>query len=627
MSWTRIAEGLYRWTDTCNVYALVHEGRALLIDCGAGDAVDHLDEIGAERVDWVLYTHHHREQCQGHARLTASGAKTAAPVGEANLMRDPASLWDDLNANTVYGAVHSRPPREPVSIDRTLAPLDTFEWGPFAIQVYATPGNTQGSVTYRAQIAGEWFLFSGDLILAGGTMHTFYDNEWDYGHSVGPKTMCQSLTYLRALLPATVCPSHGPVMADPEPDIRRLHATLDRFEKDWYTRAWDWNDGIGGAMDWFSRPTDITGVRKFTDNLYKLGRIGSNCYLLIGETGRGMFVDCGGQMPTHLDYALDRLRDEAGLRTIEVLIPTHVHGDHYNTLGYLRERWGAEVWCLDTMAEAMEQPYRFNSSALVPYYRLPFDTIPIARKLADRERFEWDGLELVAHDLPGQTCYTTGVELRVADKRVMFTGDNIFYTPREGQSGHEAILARNGSQIDLQYLAGAERLAEVNPDWILAGHSSEIEDARRQIPLFLEWARAMPGKFAELSSRDPYELFLDPYWMRFDPWMQRLAPGDEARVQVIVRSHHADGTRFVIAPRLPEGWGPEPAEWEGTLTRGEEARFEVRFRVPDDAPSRTHIISADLTAGDERWGEFFDGRVDVIGGDVTPPKWYDRVKG
>ncbi len=626
MSWTSLSENLHCWTDTCNVYAITHEGRALLIDCGSGDVLDHLDEIGVDSVDWVLYTHHHREQCQGHARLTAAGVKTAAPAGEVALMRDPASIWDDLGANTVYGATHARPPREPVDVDQVVAPLDTFEWGPYAIQVHATPGNTQWAVSYRMEVDGHWFVMSGDLLLDGGTMHTFYDNEWDYGHSLGPKTMCQSLTYLRTLLPATVCPSHGPVIEDAEPQIRRLHDTLDRFDKEWYTRAWDWNDGIGGAMDWFSQPTEITGVRKFTDNLYKFGRMGSNCYLLIGKTGRGMFIDCGGQVPGHLEHALGKLQQSAGLKTVEVLMPTHAHGDHYNNLGYLRERWGTEVWCLDPMADSMEEPYRFNSSALVPYYGLDFDAIPIARRLADREQFEWDGFQFTAHELQGQTCYATGLELEMEGKRVMFTGDNIFYSPREGMSGHEAIVARNGAQIDLQYLQGAERLAEIDPDWVLAGHSSEMSDPGRQIPLFLEWARRIPEEFAKLSFFEPYNLFLDPYWFRFDPYIQKLAPGDPGTVEIIVHNHFPEATRFVVRPALPGNWAATPVEWSGTLQPGEKTSFEVRFVVPKDESSATHIISADLTAGDQRWGEFFDGRVDVIGDDVEPPRGYARVK-
>ena len=57
------------WTDTCNVYVLRDGDAALLIDLGDGSVLDHLGDIGVKRVEWILFTHHHREQCQGAARL------------------------------------------------------------------------------------------------------------------------------------------------------------------------------------------------------------------------------------------------------------------------------------------------------------------------------------------------------------------------------------------------------------------------------------------------------------------------------------------------------------------------------------------------------------------------------
>src|SRR5213593_3097280 len=55
---------LFAWSDTCNVYVLRDGDAALLIDLGDGSVLEHLGEIGVKRVEWVLFTHHHREQCQ-----------------------------------------------------------------------------------------------------------------------------------------------------------------------------------------------------------------------------------------------------------------------------------------------------------------------------------------------------------------------------------------------------------------------------------------------------------------------------------------------------------------------------------------------------------------------------------
>src|SRR5687768_3548879 len=122
---TQLAPDLYQWTDTCNVYVLKDGDAALLIDLGDGSVLDALKDIGVSRVEWVLFTHHHREQCQGYAKLRHSGLrpKLAASEGERAFFERPASfrtMNPTLNdAFTVYGASYVRPPVEPVPLDHT----------------------------------------------------------------------------------------------------------------------------------------------------------------------------------------------------------------------------------------------------------------------------------------------------------------------------------------------------------------------------------------------------------------------------------------------------------------------------------------------------------------------------
>src|SRR3982751_165566 len=86
----QLRPNLYRYTDTCNVYVLKDGDAALLIDLGDGGVLDHLASIGVKRVEWVLFTHHHREQCQGATGLKATGAKIACSTIERPLFEKPA---------------------------------------------------------------------------------------------------------------------------------------------------------------------------------------------------------------------------------------------------------------------------------------------------------------------------------------------------------------------------------------------------------------------------------------------------------------------------------------------------------------------------------------------------------
>jgi glyoxylase-like metal-dependent hydrolase (beta-lactamase superfamily II) len=60
---------LYVWTDTANCYVLRDGDRALLFDLGDGSVLDALAGIGVSRVEWVLFTNHHREHVQGSPLL------------------------------------------------------------------------------------------------------------------------------------------------------------------------------------------------------------------------------------------------------------------------------------------------------------------------------------------------------------------------------------------------------------------------------------------------------------------------------------------------------------------------------------------------------------------------------
>lgn len=91
--WIQVSPRVYRFVDICNVYALVADRAALLIDFGAGDVIDRLADIGVDGVEWVLYTHAHRDQCQGDPARRPAGTRVAVPRGEAAAFGQAEGLW------------------------------------------------------------------------------------------------------------------------------------------------------------------------------------------------------------------------------------------------------------------------------------------------------------------------------------------------------------------------------------------------------------------------------------------------------------------------------------------------------------------------------------------------------
>jgi len=167
------APDLFVWTDTCNAYVVRDRDAALLIDLGDGSVLDHLKDIGVKRVEWVLFTHHHREQCQGVARLQGTGAQVAAPEAERTLFEHPAdfrklkvTLGDKF---TIHGSSYVRPPLLPISLSRTFKTNDSFTWHGREFLCLDTRGNSPGGMSYLLKQDGRWLVFSGDVMLDGAS--------------------------------------------------------------------------------------------------------------------------------------------------------------------------------------------------------------------------------------------------------------------------------------------------------------------------------------------------------------------------------------------------------------------------------------------------------------------------
>jgi hypothetical protein len=54
MKFTQVAKDIYLFPDICNVYVIKSGELGLLIDLGTGDVLDHLKEIGINKIEWVL---------------------------------------------------------------------------------------------------------------------------------------------------------------------------------------------------------------------------------------------------------------------------------------------------------------------------------------------------------------------------------------------------------------------------------------------------------------------------------------------------------------------------------------------------------------------------------------------
>ena len=206
----QLSPSLYWYRDTCNVYLLVRGDRGLLIDFGSGGVLEHLDEAGVHEIEWVLHTHHHRDQCQGDHLLAARGIPIAVPEREAALFAETDAFWrlKRIYDNYDVSSIGFTLPRS-VPVARTLRDYETFAWRGYDIRVLPTPGHTKGSVTFAAEVDGVPTAFCGDLVAEPGHVHTIHDLQWQYGLPDAVGAALHSVTLLAGLPLQRLCPSHG----------------------------------------------------------------------------------------------------------------------------------------------------------------------------------------------------------------------------------------------------------------------------------------------------------------------------------------------------------------------------------------------------------------------------------
>ena len=82
-TWTRLADDLFLWTDSCNVYLLRNGAHAVVIDAGTGAWAHHIDELGVRQIDGIVLTHTDRDQCCAMRRDTVPPAVASARLGAA----------------------------------------------------------------------------------------------------------------------------------------------------------------------------------------------------------------------------------------------------------------------------------------------------------------------------------------------------------------------------------------------------------------------------------------------------------------------------------------------------------------------------------------------------------------
>lgn len=612
MKFTQVARDVYLFPDICNVYVIKSGELGLLIDLGSGDVLDHIKEIGITKIEWVLFTHHHREQTQGYPRLKGTGAKVAVPEVEKALFENPLSFRKMApalsDAFTVHGASYVRPGITPIKVDKTFAKMDDFTWQGIELWCIETAGNSPGSLSYITKKNGEWIAFTGDVMLQGSKLHTWFDTEWDYGFSKGIYALYNSLGQLEGYPLKKMLPSHGPVIEDPLPQLQALRNTLREFNK-LYLRGWEVFTFAGADQDRVSKPTAVPHVWQVSKHLFKFRgpEFWPNFHMILADNGHALVVDCGLFKKEFLDKSIELMKERLGLKQIDVVLVTHMHGDHCLEAPHLRDAHGAKIWTMNRVVAPVSRPLHFDYCAQVNTYGKGIDSMTFDRVFQEGDTFTWEGFKLTVDWMPGQTEFALCLHGNIDGKKVAFTGDNIFGSSSDpNQNGHEAVVARNSCILEEGYIYAAKYLKKLQPDLLLGGHSWAMAEPAKLIDRYLADALKLKEYFEKLSFEKDYRWMYDPYWVRMEPYRVVLGKNNATEARLLMRNFEPEPISMKVEIVLPDGFKAEPAVIS-TMVAGDSATsLPIKISCTGETTKGLHLAALDVTRKGKRAGQLFD---------------------
>jgi glyoxylase-like metal-dependent hydrolase (beta-lactamase superfamily II) len=176
---------------TTNVYLVVHDGRAVLIDAGFEHeqahrmVVDYLAQIGSPRLEAILMTHYHHDH--------TPGAKFFAKHFDCPVYAHP------LEVELVEKEI------APVRVTGTLSEGDLVRVGGLDLHVLHAPGHTHGCLNFW--LPEDRVLFTADNVVGVGTT-------W-----IGPpdgdlRVYLDTLRRLKTFDAQWIAPGHGEMIAD-----------------------------------------------------------------------------------------------------------------------------------------------------------------------------------------------------------------------------------------------------------------------------------------------------------------------------------------------------------------------------------------------------------------------------
>ncbi|MFN7937929.1 MAG: MBL fold metallo-hydrolase [Bryobacteraceae bacterium] len=603
----KLSENLLVFEDTTNVYVVRDGSRCVLIDFGSGKVLDHLGAAGITQIDWILHTHHHREQCQGDYKAVERNIPIAVPAHERHLFEDAENFWRNRRVFHLYYVRNDfNTITENIPVARSLADYSTFRWQKTDFFVLPTPGHTLGAISLLATIDGKRVAFTGDLMYSPGKILNLYDTQINYGGSEGIDLGIYSLARLQEQKPAMVCPSHGDPMPNPDSGITE---TIKRLT-DYY------------RFQTGTNPSEENAPYAVSPHLICHYQTTSSFYAIVSNSGKAMFIDYGSASGIHfgnferataatdrirfVEHNIDGLKKKFGMSQVDVAMPSHMHDDHMNGFPHLARHHGTKIWCYENMVDIFQNPRGHNLGCTLG------EPFRVSRSFRHGEKFKWEEFEFEITHSPGHTEYQMALFVTIDGNRVAFTGDAFFPNPRNDGTLRHNLIFRNHVEND-SHLKSVHNLIEHEPTLIAPGHGKPYP-VDQQIMLATEQKfRTQQKYFFDLLPEGETDFGLDPSWVKIYPYQMVLGPGSVQKAEIRVQNYRPEPMEMEVALVAPAEWRIEPDTLKFTVPAKSHRHAPFTITVPKNwvGPGPRLAIAADVRAGKRYLGQITEAVVDV----------------
>ncbi|MCS7239076.1 MAG: MBL fold metallo-hydrolase [Thermoguttaceae bacterium] len=594
-----ISQHLSIFRGPINVGIIVDgRGKAWLIDCGDGRVADALPSLGVNEVECILFTHHHRDQACGASRFTQKGTKLLVPAAERVYFENPQSYWQDPKHRWNFYNFH--PHRlmlvEALPVADVCQEGKDLTWGPARIRVLATPGHTDGSVSFVVEVDGSRIIFCGDLIYDRGQLWELYSLQKgfrrgkreisDYHGFMGAQWEVKaSLGRLRELKPQLLIPSHGNLIDQPAEAIDALVTQMD-ICYDKYVAISALRHYFPELFEEFQGRPGHMPLRPLLPVPECLRHLGTTWILVSRENNAALVMDCGHP---GVVKSIQAMQERGELGPIEGLWITHYHNDHVAGVGEFQKTFDCPCITDEHLAAVLTQPLA---------WRLPCiwqEPIRVDRPTKHGEFWTWHEYKLTAYHYPGQTVYHSALLVEHGDLKMLFVGDS--HTP----GGIDDYCAQNRNWLGQN--VGFDRclalLEEIEPTHLFNCHVDGAFSFRKEDIRFMRRNLAEREKlFAKLMPWDHPNFGMDESWVRAFPYEQKIKPGQQAVLEVVITNHAAEPRDAAVRAILPSAWGTGPTDWSrSSVPAKTEKGLPLRIAVPASVRPGRYVLPIDVHFG------------------------------